>query len=137
MAEPKTKKNDADVDAFLDAVENEGRRQDAKEVRALMEESTGEPAVMWGPSIVGFGTRTQTYANGKTADWMAIGFSPRKANLVMYIMEGFDDHDEVLSQLGSHKTGKSCLYLKRLETVDRDVLRGMIASSYKHTQSAD
>ncbi len=131
MAEPKTQKNDADVDSFLESVEPEQRRADAKELKDLMERVTGEPATMWGSSIVGFGTKPMTYANGKTSEWMAVGFAPRKANTVLYIMDGFESYDELLGKLGPHKTGKACLYVKRLADVDIDVLTEMIDTSYR------
>lgn len=131
MAELKTEKNDADVDSFLESVEPEQRRADAKELKDLMEWVTGEPATMWGSSIVGFGTKPMTYANGKTSEWMAVGFAPRKANTVLYIMDGFESYDELLGKLGPHKTGKACLYVKRLADVDIDVLTEMIDTSYR------
>jgi hypothetical protein len=133
MAEPKTQKNDADVDSFLDGVEPEQRKSDARAVKELMETITGQPAVMWGSSIVGFGTKEITYAKGNTSDWMAIGFSPRKANLVLYIMDGFEAYEPLLADLGPHKTGKSCLYINRLSDVDTDVLTQMIDISYKNS----
>ncbi|MFW2383877.1 MAG: DUF1801 domain-containing protein [Acidimicrobiales bacterium] len=131
MAELKTQKNEADVDSFLESVESEQRRSDAKALTQLMEEVTGQPATMWGSSIVGFGTKPITYANGTTSEWMAVGFAPRKANTVLYIMDGFDSYDDLLGELGPHKTGKSCLYVKRLSDVDLDVLTKMIEASYK------
>lgn len=131
MAELKTQKNDADVDSFLESVEPEQRRADAKELKDLMERVTGEPATMWGSSIVGFGTKPMTYANGKTSEWMAVGFAPRKANTVLYIMDGFESYDELLGKLGPHRTGKACLYVKRLADVDIDVLTEMIDTSYR------
>ncbi len=130
MAELKTQKNDADVDDFLASVEPEQRREDAKAVRELMAAITGDRGAMWGSSIVGFGTKTTTYANGTTGQWMAIGFSPRKANLVLYIMDGFDKYEPLLADLGKHSTGKACLYIKKLADVDTEVLSEMITISY-------
>ena len=137
MAERKTQKTSTDVDSFLESIDNDGRREDAIAVRTLMETITGEPAVMWGSSIVGFGLQEQTHANGKTSDFMAIGFSPRKANMVLYITDGFESQDALLAKLGPHKTGKSCLYLKRLSTVDHDVLSEMIEQSYLHVRKPE
>jgi hypothetical protein len=84
---------------------------------------------MWGPSIVGFGTYTMTYADGREADWLAVGFSPRKAKMSVYIMSGFEGYDALLEKLGKHKTGKSCLYINKLEDVDEGVLRELIRQS--------
>ncbi|HYC67885.1 DUF1801 domain-containing protein [Brevundimonas sp.] len=123
-AEPKTKPTDAPVADFIAAVENPQRRADAEVVRAMLAEVTGEQPVMWGPSIVGYGRY-----KGPTGDWPIIGFSPRKAQLVLYIMRGFADFGELLARLGKHKTGGGCLYVNRLADVDLDVLREMAASS--------
>lgn len=132
MAEPKTQRNDSDVDSFLDGVEPEQRKSDARALRELMATTTGQPAVMWGSSIVGFGSKPVVYANGKTSEWMAVGFAPRKAHTVLYIMDGFKSYGEVLARLGPHKTGKACLYVKRLSDVDLDVLSEMIDLSYRN-----
>lgn len=123
-SEPKTKPTDVPVADFLDAVEHPGRRADGKVIAALMAEVTGEKAVMWGPSIVGFGSY-----KGPTGDWPIIGFSPRKANLVLYIMRGFTDSADLLARLGKHKTSGGCLYLTRLDGVDTGVLRTLCAES--------
>ena len=131
MAELKTQKNSGDVASFLDQVEPEQRRNDAEALKDLMERVTGETATMWGDSIVGFGTKPMTYANGTTSEWMAVGFAPRKANTVLYIMDGFEPYADLLSRLGPHKTGKACLYVKRLSDVDIDVLTEMIDTSYR------
>ncbi len=125
-AEPKTKPTDASVADFLDAVEHPGRREDGKAVAALMSEISGEKAVMWGPSIVGYGSY-----KGPTGDWPRIGFSPRKANLVLYMMTGFKGYDALLARLGKHRTGTSCLYLNRLTDVDMDALRELAVDSLK------
>ena len=97
-----------------------------------MEEVTGEKAVMWGDSIVGFGTYHYVYASGREGDWPVTGFAPRKQALTLYIMSGFDQYDELLARLGKHSTGKSCLYIKRLSDVDVDVLRELVAESVAH-----
>jgi hypothetical protein len=126
-AEPKTKKTTASVTAFIDAVENDGRRADAKVVLKLMKEVTGEKAAMWGPSIIGFGAY-----KGPTGDWPIVGFSPRKANLVLYIMPGFAQYDALMGKLGKHKTGKSCLYRNKLADVDHAVLKELVTRSVAH-----
>ena len=129
MAELKTRPNDGSVEDFLGSVEDPGRREDCRRILDLMQEVTGHPPRMWGPSIVGFGTYHYKYASGREADWMLTGFSPRKQNLTLYIMSGFDHEDELMGRLGKYKTGKSCLYLKKLDDVDLDVLREMVRSS--------
>lgn len=130
MAEPKTKKTTASVTAFIDAVENDVRRADAKAVLKLMKDVTGEKAAMWGPSIIGFGAYKAT-----SGDWPIVGFSPRKTNLVLYVMPGFAQYDALLKKLGKHKTGKSCLYLNRLADVDQVVLRELVERSVAHMRA--
>lgn len=125
-SEPKTKPTDASVADFLDAVEHPGRREDGKTVAAMMAEVSGETPVMWGPSIVGYGSY-----KGPTGDWPRIGFSPRKANLVLYMMPGFEAQADLLGRLGKHKIGASCLYLNRLADVDMGVLRELASASLR------
>ncbi|WP_445475408.1 DUF1801 domain-containing protein [Methanococcoides methylutens] len=132
MAELKTKKNEESVEAFLDTVENEKKRTDSFAIMNLMQEVTGEEPAMWGDSIVGFGSYTYKYASGRTGDWMLTGFSPRKQNLTLYIMPGFEQYDDLLSRLGKYKLGKSCLYIKKLEDVDQDVLRELVKQSVEY-----
>jgi hypothetical protein len=128
----------ADVDAFIDAVPDERRRSDARELCELMRSVTGEPPVMWGPSIVGFGSCHYRYESGRTGDAPLAGFSPRKANLVVYLVGGFEDrYPKLLDKLGPHKTGKSCLYLKRLGDVDLDVLRQLVERSMRVGRGVD
>jgi hypothetical protein len=129
MAELKTKQTEASVSAFLDAVENEQRRADCRTVLNLMRAVTGEEPKMWGPSMVGFGSYHYKYASGREGDWFVTGFSPRKQDLTLYIMAGFDRYDELMAKLGRYKTGKSCLYLKRLSDVDLGVLRELVTAS--------
>jgi hypothetical protein len=129
MAELKTKQTEARVSAFLDAVENEQRRADCRTVLNLMRAVTGEEPKMWGPSMVGFGSYHYKYASGREGDWFVTGFSPRKQDLTLYIMAGFDRYDELMAKLGRYKTGKSCLYLKRLSDVDLGVLRELVTAS--------
>lgn len=126
MAEPKTKKTKASVSAFIAAVEGETRRADAKIIDRLMREVTGEKPVMWGPSIIGYGVY-----DGPTGAWPRIGFSPRKANLVLYIMTDFKERAALLKKLGKHKTGVSCLYINKLADIDEAVLRDLIKASWK------
>jgi hypothetical protein len=125
----KTQLTDASVDTFLAGVADPQRREDCLRVRALMEAATGAPARMWGPSIVGFGTYTYHYASGREGDWMVTGFSPRKSDLTLYIMPGFARYEALMAKLGKHKTGKSCLYLKRLDDVDMAVLDELVRES--------
>lgn len=132
MAELKTQKNDGDVNAFLNGVEHDKRRTDSFKVLALMEEVTGEKPKMWGDSIIGFGSYHYKYASGREADWFLTGFSPRKQSLTLYIMSGFDEYDALMAKLGKFKTGKSCLYINKLEDVDEAVLRELVQKSAKH-----
>ena len=126
MAEPKTTRNDASVEAFLDAVPDARRRDDARTVCALIAEVTGEPPAMWGDAIVGFGSRPLRYASGRELDWPVVGFSPRKAALTLYVMDGVDGYEDLLGRLGKHKTSKACLYLPSLAAVDQQVLRELV-----------
>ncbi|GGY50541.1 DUF1801 domain-containing protein [Parvularcula lutaonensis] len=131
MAELKTRENDADVDAFLASVEDEVKRADSIVLKEMMERITGAPAKMWGSSIVGFDSYEYTNTTGKPQRWMLTGFSPRKANLSVYIMNGFDRYKDELAALGKHKTAKSCLYIKRLSDVDLAALEDLVAKSVK------
>lgn len=137
MAELKTKLTGASVDAFLHTVEPAAKRQDALTILALMQEVTGEAAQMWGESIVGFGSYHYKYASGREADWMLVGFSPRKQNLTLYIMAGFAQYDELLARLGKHSTGSSCLYIKKLQDIDLNVLRELIQQSVAHMKATN
>jgi len=132
MADLKTKPNDADVTAFLNSVADEQKRQDSFAVLELMKQVTGEDPKMWGPSIVGFGSYHYKYKTGWEGDYLLTGFSPRKQNLTLYIMAGFDQYDALMSRLGKYKTGKSCLYLKKLADVDEAVLRELVKQSVAH-----
>lgn len=130
MTEPKTQKTDASVEAFLESVSHDTRRQDSYRVLELMREITGESGAMWGESIVGFGTYEQVYASGETREWPLIGFSPRKQNLTLYLQPGIDARTGLLDRLGKHKTSKGCLYLNKLADVDLSVLRQLIQETY-------
>ena len=127
--ENKTKETAASVDAFIAAVADPKQRADAERIRALMEELSGEPAKMWGPSIIGFGSYHYRYDSGREGDMCRIGFSPRKGQTVLYLIDGFEGQPELMARLGKHKTGKSCLYLKRLSDVDGDVLEELCRRS--------
>ncbi len=137
MAELKTKPTDADVLAFLHEVESEKKREDALAILALMQEVTGEPAKMWGSSIIGFGSYHYKYASGHEGDACLTGFSPRKQNLVLYILAGFEQYDALLAKLGKHKTGKSCLYINKLADIDQNVLRELVAQSVAHMKATN
>ena len=126
-----TQPTDADVTAFLDAVPDERRRADGHAMRALMERVTGEPAVMWGPAIVGFGSRPYTNTKG-TYDWMVVGFSPRRTALTVYgVYDDYAPDDPLFAELGPHDTGKGCLYLKRLDAVDAAVLERLVRAAWE------
>jgi len=137
MAELKTKKNNASVTAFLNKVKNKQRREDCFEVLELMKEITNEEPKMWGASIVGFGSYHYVYASGREGDWMVTGFSPRAQSLTLYIMAGFDRYEELMGKLGKFKTGKSCLYLSKLEDIDKSVLKKLIKASVQHMKKRD
>ena len=137
MAELKTKPNDKSVTDFLNSVENDTKREDSFTILELMKEVTGVEPIMWGDSIIGFGSYHYKYASGREADWFLTGFSPRVQNLTLYIMDGFDEYDALLGKLGKHSTGKSCLYVKRLENIDLDILREMVEKSVAHMQATN
>ncbi|HEX8623638.1 MAG TPA: DUF1801 domain-containing protein [Allosphingosinicella sp.] len=130
MAETKTRPSDSSVDSFLEGVAHPVRRADGKAVRAMMERVTGEPAVMWGPSIVGFGSCHYRYASGREGDMPRVGFSPRSANLVLYV-GGFPGYEALLARLGKHKSSRACLYLNKLADVDLEVLEEIARRTYE------
>ena len=129
MTELKTRLNDASVDEFIGAADSEIQRRDCRELVEMMKDATGAEPRMWGSSIVGFGSYRYVYASGREGDWMLCGFSPRKSSLSIYIMSGFKSYDKLLNKLGKHSTGKSCLYIRSLDDIDREVLRDLIRSS--------
>jgi hypothetical protein len=131
MAELKTKATDESVTAFLNKVTDKRRRDDCFAVLEIMKDVTGEEPRMWGPSIVGFGRYRYKYESGREGEWMITGFSPRKADLTLYIMPGLDAFPDLMKRLGKFKTGKSCLYIKKLEDVDSGVLRQLVKQSVK------
>ena len=126
MAELKTKETGASVDEYLAGVENERRRRDALVVKEIMERVTGWQPKMWGPSIVGFGRYHYKYDSGREGDYLVTGFSPRKRSLTVYIMPGFAGFSELMERLGKHKTGRSCVYINKLEDVDLAILEELI-----------
>jgi len=132
MATLKTTPTEASVEAFLDAVEDDARREDCRTVLDLMQRVTGEPPQMWGASIIGFGSYHYVYESSREGDWFLTGFSPRKRSLTLYIMAGFSRYDELMERLGKHRTGKSCLYVNRLADIDLDVLEDLVRQSVAH-----
>lgn len=132
MAENKTKPTSISVAAFLNAIDDKERRRDCKKVAAMMRAATGKRATMWGASIVGFGRYHYKYASGREGDFLITGFSPRAQALTLYIMPGFKQFEPLMKKLGKYKTGKSCLYIKRLSDVDEGVLQRLIEGSVRH-----
>jgi hypothetical protein len=135
MAENKTQVTDVDPAAFVAAVEHPTRRADAEVLLDLMTRITGCTPKMWGPSIIGFGRYHYRYESGREGDFMLTGFSPRKANLVLYVLPGYDDIGEQLADLGKHRIGKSCLYVNKLADVDLDVLERIIADGVERMRT--
>jgi len=135
VAEIKTKENDASVEAFIAGLPDEQKRQDCHTLLKLMEKATKEKPKMWGASLIGFGNlRYKSPTSGREVDWFRIGFSPRKANLSLYLTMDIKAHAEVLQKLGKHKTGMGCLYINKLADVDMKVLKDMIkAAAQKKT----
>jgi hypothetical protein len=127
-SELKTKQTDASVDAFLDSLADEQQRDDSRAIVEIMQRITGEKPKMWGPAIIGFGSTTLKYSSGRELDWMKLGFSPRKGNIVLY---GMASDAKAAKDLGKFKTGKGCLYIKRLADVDEKVLSNLVNDSYK------
>ena len=134
MAEIKTKPTKQSVSVFLRSVENGQRRKDSQELLIMMKAVTGKVPRMWWDSIVGFGTYHYKYQTGREGDWMVTGFSPRKQNLTVYIMPGFSKYQALLDKLGKYKKSVSCLYLNKLDDVDRRVLRQLVTRAYKDMQ---
>ena len=132
MAQLKTQPNDRSVEQFLNAVEDPKKRQDSFTVLDLMQQVTGKEPIMWGDSIVGFGSYHYRYQSGREGDWFLTGFSPRKHSLTLYIMAGFEQYEALLKKLGKYTTGKSCLYIKKLEDIDPKVLKELVQKSVEH-----
>ena len=131
MAEAKTKPTNQSVEEFLNEISDEERRADCLQLAKIMEEITGEKPKMWGPSIVGFGSYHYKYDSGREGDWPVTGFSPRKKELTLYIMMGFEKHRELMEKLGKHSHAKSCLYIKRLSDIHIPTLKKLLKTSLK------
>lgn len=132
MAEPKTQRTEASVDAFIDAIPDEAVRQDCHTLIELMRRVTGAEPQMWGESIVGFGECPYEYANGHVDEWPCLGFAPRKRELALYVLAGVERFEDLLQRLGRHRTGKSCLYVKRLSDIDLPVLEQIATISLQY-----
>jgi hypothetical protein len=129
MAELKTKSNNGNVTEFLNTIEDSKSKEDCKSIIEIMEKLTGEKPRMWGSSIVGFGIYHYKYASGHEGDWFKTGFSPRKRNLTLYIMSGFDEYENLLNRLVKYKNGKSCIYIKQIEDINLEILKELISAS--------
>ena len=136
MAELKTRENDASVEDFLNAIEHDGRREDSKTVNDIMRRLTGLEPKMWGDSMVGYGRYHYKYASGNEGEWFITGFAPRKSALTVYIVPGFTRFEKLTKRLGKYKTGKSCLYIKKLDDVDMDTLEELIRLSVERMKEA-
>lgn len=136
MYEAKTRPTESSVASYLDAIEDEGRREDCKLLASLMERITGCPPRMWGTSIVGFDSYHYRYASGHEGDACVVGFSSRKGDISVYLLAGYEDAETKarLAQLGKHRTGKACLYIRRLADVQLSVLEQMVAHSVAETR---
>jgi hypothetical protein len=132
----KTRPTAADVDAVVETAPTDRRRRDARDVLDLMREVTGAEPVVWGTSMIGFGTQPYTTADGKEREWFAVGLAPRKAALTLYGLTYYGSNADLLERLGPHTTGKGCLYVKRLEDLDRDVLTEMIERAWQENHTA-
>jgi hypothetical protein len=130
MSEQKTTETLVSVNNYISQISDSAKQSDATEILEMLAEITGQPAKMWGPSIIGFGKYSYVYDSGHSGEMCKIGFSPRKRELVLYIVNGFEQFDELLSKLGKHKIGKSCLYIKRLSDVDVGIVRQIAQQSY-------
>lgn len=129
MADNRTQSTAADVEAFLSGIADASRQADCRELTALMRQITGEIPVMWGASMVGFGRYHYQYESGRSGEWFLLGFSPRKSDLTLYVMSGFENAADLMAALGKYKTGKSCLYIKKLADIDPLALKSLLAWS--------
>ena len=137
MPEPKTKRTEKSAADFFAAIKEEQLRSDCKTISAIMQSATKEKPVMWGSSIVGFGRHRSIYASGKESNWMLIAFSPRKQNIVLYLMTGYNKQEHLLAKLGKYTTGKGCLYLKRLSDIHLPTLKKLVAAAVKERKRTD
>lgn len=135
MADNKTQANDGDVEAFIAHIADDEKRADTERLVRLMQRVSRQPPRMWGDSIIGFGHYHYAYASGREGDWFVLGIAPRKRNLSLHVMSGFDMHEEALVRLGKHKRGSGCLYINRLEDIDLKVLEGILRAGYKHVRT--
>ncbi len=136
MAELKTRATEVKAADFIAAVPDPVRRADAEIVCEMMARLTGDEPRMWGPSIIGFGSYRYKYDSGRSGEMCRIGFSPRKAELVLYVLDGNADQSDILARLGKHKTGKGCLYIRRLADVDADVLEAIVRAKIERMAEA-
>jgi len=137
VAELKTKPNDQSVEQFLNRLDDEKLRADCFTILAMMKQATKAEPQMWGANIIGLGTYHYCYESGREGDWFLVGLAPRKQNITLYIMSGFDEYDDLLQKLGKHKTGKACLYIKRLDDVHVPTLKKLIQRSVKHMRATN
>ena len=122
----------SDVTAFINGIQHDARRDDCRRLLDLMRDVTGEEPQLWGGSMIGFGSYHYRYASGREGDYFKVGFAPRKSNLTVYLMSGVAGYEDLLAKLGPHTTGKSCVYLKRLDDIDTRVLTALIERSVAH-----
>jgi hypothetical protein len=135
MPEPKTRPTSHSVPDFLESIQDERVRRDCWTLVDIMKTATGAEPRLWGSNIVGFGSYQMKYADGHESDWMLVAFSPRKSNITLYIMPGFEGYDELMARLGKHSCGKSCLYIKRLADVHLPTLTTLVHSSVAHMRA--
>lgn len=135
MTDNKTRPTGASVAAFINAIEDPQRRADVRKVGAMMRRATGKRAKLWGSSIVGYGTYRYKYESGREGEFMLTGYSPRKQALTVYVLPGFKRFAPLMKKLGSYRTGKSCLYIKRLADVDQDVLEQLVRESVEYMRA--
>lgn len=136
MAQLKTAQNDQDVMAFINTVDNERKKADCLQIMKMMQEITDKDPMMWGNSIVGYGSYHYKYKSGREGEWFLTGFSPRKQSLTIYVMGGFSYHTEQLEKLGKYKQSKGCLYINKLDDIDEEVLRVLLQNSVRIIQEA-
>ena len=131
----KTTQTELSVKDFIKKIPTAQRQKDALAIVDIMEKQSGFPAKMWGPAIIGFGSYHYVYESGHEGDAPLVGFSPRKTEFALYLSSAFDKREELLQQFGKHKTAKACIYIKKIEDINVDVLKKMIAASLKHTKA--
>jgi hypothetical protein len=135
MASPKTRPTSASVDAYLDAIVDPLRRQDARHIVELLEALTDRKARMWGDGLVGCGTYHRTYASGRSEEWMLVAMASRSDRITLYIAPDFEEHDELMAALGTYRAGKGCIHIKRLADIDVPTLKKMVTASIAHLRS--